>query len=81
MSDTDDGPWQAENTRATWTAGPIIPLASAMTLRDYFAGQALSAFIVAVRGIGPLGDKAMSPEFIAKASYDFADVMLKERDK
>jgi hypothetical protein len=45
-----------------------------MTLRDYFAAKALG---------GLLADTAItaSPELVAKVSYEYADAMLKERNK
>lgn len=42
-----------------------------MTLRDYFAGQALSGL---VRG------KVLEPNDYAFLSYEYADAMLKERE-
>ncbi len=46
-----------------------------MTLRDYFAGQAI---------IGVLSSKdheGMAIEYMIEASFNIADVMLKERNK
>ena len=42
-----------------------------MTLRDYFAGQALAG----------LSHMDITPEIVAGASYILADAMLKERTK
>ena len=48
---------------------------SGMTLRDYFAGQALA-------GMWALSDMAtVKDEVVAKAAYSLADAMLKERVK
>ncbi len=43
-----------------------------MTLRDYFAGQALAG--LASRGL-------LGPDQRAQEAYDFADAMLAERSK
>lgn len=48
-------------------------LASDMTLLDYFAGQALAGMLTS-----PHNDDA-TPEMYARASYDVARAMLKER--
>jgi hypothetical protein len=45
---------------------------SGMTLRDYFAGQALSAVISKQQGVVWHGD-------LAKQAYQFADAMLEAR--
>lgn len=55
----------------TWT--PI-----GVTLRDYFAGQALSGFIA---GLLANGSKDAQTEFLADAAYIAADDMLKAREK
>jgi len=44
-----------------------------MTLRDYFAGQALIGLVHS------FPDKTM--KFIAETAYTFADIMLEERKK
>lgn len=50
-----------------------------MTLRDYFAGQALNACLStgADKTLTPLEEMA----YISKACYLIADAMLKERKK
>ena len=45
-----------------------------MTLRDYFAGQALPGILRLARGPD-------SNELMAEAAYTIADAMLKERGK
>jgi hypothetical protein len=56
--------------------GPAFPVAllSGMSLRDYFAGQAMQ---------GQLADFncGKEPEYIASWSYRCADAMLAERQK
>ena len=47
---------------------------SGMTLRDWFAGQALTGWIAAIDG-HPL------PEDAAMVAYSYADAMLAARDK
>ena len=46
-----------------------------MSLRDYFAGEALKACIVSEDAEG-----IWSPEFVATISYRMADVMLEARE-
>jgi hypothetical protein len=53
--------------------------ATGMTLRDYFAGQALA-------GVLSTHDKCLESPFkryrtVAEISYDFADAMIAERNK
>ena len=48
-------------------------LASAMTLRDYFAGQAMARIVAADK------DGCMGPDITAQASYRLADRMLAAR--
>lgn len=45
-----------------------------MTLRDWFAGQALSRIAETYRGV------AFDPEGVARATYQFADAMLAARN-
>lgn len=57
---------------ATGTPAPI-----GMTLRDWFAGQALSGMIPAPKQAGvPM----LNIEGMAKTAYEYADAMLKRRD-
>lgn len=46
-----------------------------MTLRDWFAGQALNGFVTVA------GHRGFSAEAAAYFSYEFADAMLKAREK
>lgn len=46
-----------------------------MTLRDYFAGQALASIV------GAAAFNAATDAQLAEASYQCADAMLKERSK
>ena len=50
-----------------------VPEAQDMTLRDYFAGQALSNIAEYWNG------KSLDPKATAKAAYAIADEMMKER--
>jgi hypothetical protein len=69
--------------------GPAFPIsipgvgdngAYGMSLRDYFAGQALIA--VSTRWGGTLGDiDNMAAMRSAVIAYEIADAMLKERDR
>ena len=54
-----------------------------MSLRDYFAAKALQGILSDPRNMRIANEKEPSCEvdFIAKVSYQFADAMLKEREK
>lgn len=52
-----------------------------MSLRDYFAGQALPAAIGALNNGGALTVRGEQLEMIAKYAYDIADAMITERAK
>jgi hypothetical protein len=62
------------NMISPMSAAEYEEAAHGMTLRDYFAAKALG---------GLLADTAItaSPELVAKVSYEYADAMLKERNK
>ena len=45
-----------------------------MSLRDYFAAKAMQGLIASTK-------KALSPAYVSEVSYDYADDMLKERNK
>jgi len=49
-----------------------------MTLRDYFAGQAMQAFIV--KGVIP-ADRLSRKQAIAFMAYETADAMLEAREQ
>lgn len=74
------------------TGGPAFPvaghmlgehlggqLAHGMTLRDYFAGQALARFTWGDDGRAPSLEHVA--EHLASACYAFADAMIAERSK
>lgn len=50
------------------------PTILGMSLRDYFAGQALAGLLADPNNVGHRGQNAES-------SYEFADAMIAERDK
>lgn len=52
--------------------------ANGMTLRDYFAGQALAGFLAAPMGKLPHQDRI---HVITRDSYDVADAMLVSRER
>lgn len=57
-----------------------------MSMRDWFAGQALVGLLSAPIGKVELREHAgtrtgRSAEYVAALAYGFADAMLKERDK
>lgn len=57
-----------------------------MTLRDYFAGQALAGimanneYLLGAKKVSN-ADKTTSMKLVAQSAYEFADAMLKERDR
>ena len=51
---------------------PAFP--NGMTLRDYFAAKAMQAII-------STGKAKNTPELIATAAYEMADLMMQERNK
>ena len=55
-------------------AFPVSPYKSGMTLRDYFAAQAMQGLLS--DGVGSLSD-----EELADWAYKLADAMMKARDK
>lgn len=70
--------------------GPAFPLPNqamfGMSLRDWFAGQALNGILSdgetqAIISKLSRAENASSTAYVAKAAYEFADAMLKERSK
>ena len=59
------------------------PASAGMSLRDYFAGQALTGLIRTKDGLRALNGDAEYPleKNLAFACYGIADAMLSERDK
>lgn len=57
----------------------MATVAPGMSLRDWFAGQALLAISVAVYGL----DRGLPipPKVLAEGAYNIADDMLKERER
>ena len=76
MSTTNDG--GPAFPQHGWTTNPEVlermKNQVGMTLRDWFAGQALNGYISAGYDCG-------NPESVAKDCFDFADAMLKARSK
>lgn len=58
---------------AEWVAG--------MTLRDWFAGQALPAILNSAVEFVKAGGESMTPEAVTKDAYEVADAMLKARER
>jgi hypothetical protein len=52
-----------------------------MTLRDYFAGQALAGLSTKSVSLPPDRDEAWLDAEIARSAFDYADAMLAERAK
>lgn len=78
--------WQAKpgptiNSPST-AAEAVYEYHGGMSLRDYFAGQALPAVIrQCFKDINFNGWDGTPEEYFAHKSYALADAMLKERDK
>jgi len=54
---------------------------SGMTLRDYFAGQAIAGIFSSGKEISSNGVKIHEADQFAELAYNIADAMLVERDK
>lgn len=52
-----------------------VPTVQGMTLRDWFAGQALAAFLSSD------ADEEWNPENASIVAYEYADAMLKQREE
>lgn len=53
-----------------------------MSLRDWFAGQAmLPTFLLSLEAVKSGGDANISERDLAEGAYAFADAMLAEREK
>lgn len=65
MTDSDGGPAFPSPTRTGLGYSP------GLSLRDYFAGQAMQTLLAAHRPLPPWD--------VARAAYEMADAMLKER--
>jgi len=61
------------------TGGPAFPIGSnaGMSLRDWFAGQAMQGLIEAT--VGP--ETVWTPDELAESAYVMADAMLSQREK
>ena len=64
-------------TAAVDDGGPAFPCVTTagMSLRDWFAGQALAGMLAYPAPGAPI------PRVVAKAAYEYADAMIAERGK
>ena len=60
---------------------PYSPEFQGMTLRDYFASQAMIGVMQAHMTIAAITKTQISDEIIAELSFKIASAMLRERDK
>lgn len=75
----DGGPaFPLENPRQL-EDGALFKQFPGMSLREYFAGQALVGFLAAHAGPEDIGIPAA--EHTARRAYEFADAMIAERSK
>ena len=63
-----------------WQRESFLNVSPGMTLRDFFAGQAMKAYIE-LQGMPEDGPDDLWDEAIAERCYAMADAMLKERSK
>lgn len=72
-----------KRTKEGGTAFPAHGCTPGMTLRDYFAGQALVGILSGLLAAGLRGPGQEFPEDhkAARWAYEYADAMLKARDK
>lgn len=78
--------YPGSNGDSAWTDELTDGGTTGMTLRDYFAGQALVGFVgmIDLHKIAALNSDAdVTKKFVAfaKASYEMADAMLEAREK
>lgn len=58
------------------------PTQIGMSLRDYFAGRCLTAYVHSLeQGIPEGGCEMPTKELVAQVCYEYADAMLRERAK
>ena len=72
-------PYNGDSTSPDWNLN-ISYYPDGMSLRDYFAAKAMQAIISKGNGSDATGGEKGVP-LIAKYSYEYADAMLRERDK
>lgn len=92
----DGGPAFPEKRRAFVGAGQFgeavtqYETVSGMTLRDYFAGQALQGFLSGIAGLPSMDDIYEQgsdrvfrehAEMVARTMYGYADAMIAERER
>jgi hypothetical protein len=68
---------------AAGKAGPIHHQFAGMSMRDYFAAQALpmlGGMLTALRKLGKKRGLTL-PDAVAQAAYNYADAMLKARNE
>lgn len=76
MAKEDGGPAFANMTASS--SGPVNPRREGMSLRDWFAGQALIGLCQAHMSAEEF---VVSPALLARTAYAMADAMLAERAK
>lgn len=84
MADTKDGGSVYPQKKVSHGMGrPVIYMTSGMTVRDYFAGQALGGMLAAniAQRLEAAGLADRMVPVISTAAYLYADAMLAERDK
>ena len=76
----DGGPAFPESSSGPYQNGEIVPGRPGMTLRDYFAGQAMQGWLSSFDGgaLHPVDDDTHG--HLAVMSYQVADAMIQTRE-
>jgi hypothetical protein len=80
----DGGAAFPESASGPYPNGEIVPGRSGMTLRDYFAGQAMQSENITIAIMVASGKTAVPDNWnydVAKGAYSIADAMLAERNQ
>lgn len=80
MSDTPENPPAFPQDSVIHPNGEVEYGSSGMSLRDYFAGQALPMLIDQVTSTSAVSSRQHA-ELIASKSYQMADAMMSRREK
>lgn len=78
MSERDGGPAFPEAV-AVGPSGDVYPGMSGMSLRDWFAGHALSGWLSSFGEMHPHPAESGTSEAVARNSYALADALLEAR--
>jgi len=74
----DGGPAFPQSDLSAYGMGPSATGTDGMSLRDWFAGQALAGCLASITTTGPIPNLEKS---VAQSAYDYADAMLAARNR